>query len=285
MSLYLLSLLLVLSAPLEKTPNFYPNYLAAKEASKNYNKDLLIFFTKKACSECDQAWNTFEKDPIASKLYISTSMSIQDFDGAVFLDKYGLKNAPSWLLLDPQGQVKDKWEGDWKKTPVRPTTPAVENKAGQPATIPAVSSPATAEVKAETAQTVPADSKPVKPAVTETTKPATPVAVQQEETIVEETVIAEKEETLVVAPAPVSPASGYVIQVGYFGSASNAQGLVTSLEEKGFNGFVIVEEERNASTFHRVISSVYPTEEKARMQADILEQAGIKSSVKNKQDL
>lgn len=285
MSLYLLSLLLVLSAPLEKTPNFYPNFLAAKEASKNYNKDLLIFFTKKACSECDNAWNTFEKDPIASKLYISTAMSIQDFDGAVFMDKYGLKNAPSWLLLDPQGQVKDKWEGDWKKTPTRPSSPTAGNTPDKTAAVPTTSASAMAEEKVVATQKEVTVSKPVTPAPTETVQPATPVSIAKEETIVEDAVIEVTEETPLVTTAEETTSSGYVIQVGYFGSASNAQGLVTSLEEKGFSGFVILEEERNASTFHRVVSAAYPTEEKAQLQAEVMEKAGIKSSVKNKKDL
>ena len=285
MSLYLLSLLLVLSTPLEKTPNFYPNFLAAKEASKNYNKDLLIFFTKKACSECDNAWNTFEQDPIASKLYISTSMSIQDFDGAVFLDKYGLKNAPSWLLLDPQGQVKDKWEGDWKKTPVRPSVPTAENASDKPVPTPIPSTSEITDKNIVTPRKEIADSKPVTPASTESVQSATPVTIMKEETIAEEVALEGIEETPIVTTAEETTASGYVIQVGYFGSASNAQGLVTSLAEKGFDGFVIQEEERNASTFHRVISPIYPTEETARVQADALEKAGVKSSVKNKKDL
>ncbi len=44
----------------------------------------------------------------------------QDFDGAVLLDKYGLNSAPSWLILDYEGNVKQKWAGDWKNPHVRP---------------------------------------------------------------------------------------------------------------------------------------------------------------------
>src|SRR6187551_27919 len=114
MNLSLLSLLILLHMGTPKTPNFYPSYLAAKEASKNAKKDMLIFFSKSSCTVCDEGWSAFEKDPIAPKLYISTIVDTEDFDGMVILDKYQLNKAPSWVLLTYDGKVLDKWEGGWR---------------------------------------------------------------------------------------------------------------------------------------------------------------------------
>ena len=287
MQVYLLSLLFVFTTSLSKTPNYYPNYIAAREASKNYNKDLLIFFTKNACTNCDAAWTDFEKDPVASKLYISTSMNIRDFDAAVFLDKYGLNNAPAWLLLDPQGQVKDKWEGEWKKTPTRPTTPKPE-----PAVPPVAESEKTTKVAPEA------------PPVVEVTKTAAehnavktePTAPPQEESgdVIENKSFqpdvskpVETKTTIQEPPAPsyTSAATGYVLQAGFFGSEANASGLVADLKAKGFEQFSIQLTERNGSTFHRVISTSFPSEAEAQVKVDALQQVGITATIKNLKDL
>ena len=135
MNIYLISLLLVFQTSMTRTPNFYPSYIAAREASKNYQKDLLIFFSKSGCAECDAAWANFEKDQYATKVYISTLVDAADFDGIVLWDKYNFKTVPAWVVLNPDGQLKDKWSGDWKKTPTRPvgeTTKAPEVKATTP---------------------------------------------------------------------------------------------------------------------------------------------------------
>lgn len=292
MQVYLLSLLFILNTSLSKTPNFYPNFIAAREASKNYNKDLLIFFSKNSCANCDAAWTNFEKDPIASKLFISTSINIQDFDGAVLLDKYGLKNAPAWLVLDPQGQVKDKWEGEWKKTPTRPATSKpemVQNEVIEKAETP-VKEPKQPVVK-EAAVVVPV--APAAIAIEEpilaAQKEQVPTMVVEEVTI--ETVVIEspaEEVAPVTKPASVTiaaPRSGFIIQAGFFGSEANAIGLVSDLNAKGFTHFSSMPTDRNGSTFHRVISTTYPSEAEAQVQVDKLKTVGINATIKNQKEL
>src|SRR5688572_6161839 len=161
MKLFLLSLLFLWNASSTKTPNFYPSYVAAREASKNYQKDLLIFFSKQACTQCETSWGTFEKDQLATKIFISTKIDAQDFDGAVLLDKYGLNSAPSWVILDYEGNVKQKWAGDWKNPHVRPD-PSVPVEQPKPEAKPVPVFKATTA-----AQPAP------KPAVVETPAPAT----------------------------------------------------------------------------------------------------------------
>jgi hypothetical protein len=257
MKLYLLSLLFLWNAGSTKTPNFYPSYVAAREASKNYQKDLLIFFSKQSCSQCDAAWATFEKDQLGTKIFISTMIDAQDFDGAVLLDKYGLNSAPSWLILDYEGNVKQKWAGDWKNPHVRPdpNAPVAESKP-EAKPIPVF--------KATTA-TQPAP----KPAVAETPAPA-PVAVT-EKPAPPVTPVEPKTETMV---------AGYVLQAGYFGSEANAQKLVNDLIAKGYEKYMIKTTVQNGTTFYRVVSPGYTTEAEAAQVVEALSGSGIKATIK-----
>ncbi len=283
MNAYLLSLLFFLTSLPGKTPNFYPNFIAAKEASKNYNKDLLIFFTKNSCSNCDAVWSDFEKDPIASKIYISTLLNIKDFDAAVVLDKYGLKNAPSWLVLDPQGQVKDKWEGEWKKTPTRPVAP-VQETASSPAltknnspemdvketsaTSVITTSPVTAQSKQEIVSQ-PHD-------VVDSTPPVKDVKVTAP--------VIEHMAEVTTTPAPPVVA-GFVIQAGFFSSPANAKGLIMALETKGFDNFSIKPSMRDGTNYYRVISTTYASEKEAQVKIDEMQKADIKATIKNSKEI
>lgn len=270
MHIYLLSLLLVVQTSLTRTPNFYPNYIAAKEASKNYKKDLLIFFSKNGCAECDAAWSNFEKDQIATKVYISTLIDAEDFDGIVIWDNYNFKSVPAWVVLSPDGQVKDKWAGDWRKTPTRPTTPsgdhanAVENKAEAPA------------------------SKPATVSTTPVSTTSTPAA-QQAAITVQTPAASEKIVSTPPATAPIpkteAVAAGFVIQAGYFGSEPNATKLITDLKAKGFAGYSVMTTQQNGATFYRVISPAWNSETEANNQVQNLATAGIKATVKKTSDL
>ncbi len=257
MKLYLLSLLFLWNSSSTKTPNFYPSYVAAREASKNYQKDLLIFFSKQSCSQCDAAWATFEKDQLGTKIFISTMIDAQDFDGAVLLDKYGLNSAPSWLILDYEGNVKQKWAGDWKNPHVRPdpNAPAAETKPeAKPVAV----------FKATTA-TPPAS----KPAVVETPAPA-PVAV------------IEKPAPAVTAAEPKTEtmAAGFVLQAGYFGSEANAQKLVNDLNTKGYEKYMIKTAIQNGTTYYRVVSPGFSSEAEAAKVVEALSGSGIKATIK-----
>lgn len=270
MNLYLLSLVFFLNIATPKTPNFYPSYIAAKEASKNYQKDLLIFFSKKSCTECDAAWANFEKDQVGTKIFISTLVDMQDFDGAVIMDKYGLNSAPSWVILDAEGNLKQKWAGEWKNPHVRPETPAVAQEPKPEAKpIPvfkATTASSTPSGSTTTAQVATPVKEPVKvaPATPVETKPATPS---------------------MTTPAPEVIASGYVLQAGYFGSEANASKLVTDLKGKGFESYTIKTTVQNGTTFYRVISGSFSSEAEANNQLQALTGAGIKASVKKMTDL
>ena len=270
MNLYLLSLVFFLNIANPKTPNFYPSYIAAKEASKNYQKDLLIFFSKKSCVECDAAWANFEKDQVGTKIFISTLVDMQDFDGAVIMDKYGLNSAPSWVILDADGNLKQKWAGEWKNPHVRPESPVAAQEAKPEAKpIPVF--------KASAAPTTPSGSNtstPVSTTVKETVKvaPAAPV------------------ENKPATPSMATPvtetlASGFVLQAGYFGSEANASKLVTDLKGKGFEPYSIKTTVQNGTTFYRVISGSFVSEAEANKQLQALTGAGIKASVKKVTDL
>lgn len=262
MKLYLLSLLFLWNTSSTKTPNFYPSYIAAKEASKNYQKDLLIFFSKQACSQCETAWGTFEKDQLATKIFISTMIDAQNFDGAVLLDKYGLTSAPSWLILDYQGNVKQKWTGDWKNPHVRPDPSApVEQPKEEAKPVPVF--------KATTA-TQPA----TKPTAVETPAPA-PVA-GIEKPIPAATPVEPKTETM---------ASGFVLQAGYFGSEANAQKLINDLTAKGYEKYMIKKAVQNSTTYYRVVSPGFASEAEAAKVVEALSGSGIKATIKKMSEI
>ena len=274
MNLTLLSFLLILNLSGSKTPNFYPSFLAAKEASKNSQKDLLIFFSKNGCPECESAWATFEQDQLATKIFISTLVDAQDFDGAVILDKYGLSSAPSWVILDYQGAVKQKWTGEWKNPHVRPTSPVVQE-----------TKPEAPPIKVFKATTAPQKTEhAAAPVSTPTTVAVTPAPVTPTPEVVKENT-----PTPVVQPAaPVTtnaPAAGFILQAGYFGSEANATKLVNDLEAKGFKGYSIKSTSQNGSMYYRVISTVYTSENDANAVVQTLSTAGVKATVKKTSEI
>lgn len=271
MNISLLSLLVLLNLTASKTPNFYPSFLAAKAASKNYQKDMLIFFSKPGCTECDVAWAAFEKDPNASKIFISTMVNARDFDGAVILDKYGLSSTPSWAILDYEGNLKQKWAGDWQNPHARPTTPPVAAEAKP-------EMPPIKEFKATTVNSTTTPPAPAKTtAVPPTEKELTPSIVTEEK-------VMEVEKPAPVT-SPVVPAAGFVLQAGYFGSEANALKLIADLEAKGFNAYSIKSLSQNGSTFYRVVSSIYATETEANKGVESLSTAGIKATVKKTSEI
>lgn len=267
MNLTLLSVLLLFNTMSTKTPNFYPTYIAAKEASKNYKKDLLIFFSKKSCATCDAAWTNFEKDQLATKIFISTLVDMQDFDGAVIMDKYGLTDAPSWVVLDSEGKVKQTWKGEWKNPFVRPdeTTQAASAKPESAVeTAPAL----------KTLQSTPASTPPAEKPVSPSTPP-----VQAEKAV------ATPPPAAVIAPKTDVAVTGYVLQAGYFGSEANALKLVSDLKAKGYDHYTTKTTVQNGSTFYRVISGTYPSEAEANKEVTALSTSGIKASIKKMNEL
>ena len=274
MNLSLLSLLITLSLGMPKTPNFYPSYIAAKEASKNAKKDMLIFFSKSSCAACDEGWSAFEKDPLAPKLFISTIVDAEDFDGMVILDKYQLNKAPSWVILTYDGKVLDKWEGGWRDSSGKTSLLSKEDSKKP--------------VAQETAKTAvaPTASAPVTTAATQTTNPVTTT------TATPVTPSPTRVETPVKAtppPAAMMPAEStsgnFVLQAGYFGSETNAQKLVDELKVKGFVNYSIKSTIQNGTTFFRVISKPFSSEADANKEIQSLAGSGVKATMKNKSEL
>ena len=280
MNLALLSFLLLLNLNGSKTPNFYPSFLGAKEASKNYQKDMLIYFSKSGCTECTTAWAAYENDQMATKIFISTIVDIQDFDGVVIMDKYGLTSAPSWAILDYEGNLKQKWSGEWKNPHVRPTTPPQEPKPAGPPIKEFKATTVTSKTEpAQATQTASATSVPS----ANTTKVAAPTNSTTTSTVT--VTPAQTASAPVVATPVAAPSAGYVLQAGYFGSEANATKLVNDLNAKGFKGYSIKTLTQNGSMFYRVISTVYATESEANTVVQTLSTVGVKATVKKSSEI
>jgi cell division septation protein DedD len=271
MKVCLFSLLFLCLGAGSETPNFYPTYTSAREASRSSPKEMLIFFTKKSCKSCGSAWKAFEQDGKASAQFISTIIDADDFDGGIFFDKYSLNSVPAWVILDATGTLKEKWEGGWKGQDGKPI-PLVQD-----------------ETKIE-------DTKE-NPKIATTDKPSTPPQNTPTEKQIEKSTpsasnstIASNEKTQVASVVKTShnvnnPASDYVLQAGYFGSESNAKKLESDLHTKGYGSFHVKVVTQNGSNFYRVVSGSFSTEHDANKELETLARAGIKATVKKSSEI
>jgi len=217
---------------------------------------MVVFFTSKTCGNCESAWSAYTKDAASTQKFISTRMEADDFDGAVCFAFFELKDVPAWVIMTPNAEIVDKWNGGWKDASGRPTlfdqsipnSNAIEQKKNSP-------SPQTTSSNT-TVKTTSASEKETKK-VTSTTSPTTNTAstTQQLNT-------------------------GYFIQAGYFGSEPNAQNMVADLKSKGYTSFRVESVQKDGSTFYRVVSKVYATEAEVNADQQKFSTAGIKTSIK-----
>ncbi len=253
MSIQLLAATLALLLGFTQPANYYSNYTSAKQAAKASQKEMVILFSDKSCGVCESAWSAFAKDASSTQKYISTRMEADDFDGAVCFAYYELKETPSWVILSPGAEVKDKWTGGWKDASGNPT---LFDQSIPVAKVPEQTKSNTNSTNSSTVNNhveAPAQTK-----ATTTTSPST-----------NSTAINQK------------PQTGFVIQAGYFGSEANAQKLCGDLKSKGFANFKIEPEQKNGSNFYRVVSKTYPSEPEANAEQKHISDAGFKTSVKS----
>ncbi|MEO5906223.1 MAG: SPOR domain-containing protein [Saprospiraceae bacterium] len=234
------------------TPNFYPGYPDAREASKKSGKEMIIFFTKGTCDQCNKAWDVFSKDPQATNQFISTKMDIADFDGGVFYEMLNLESYPAWVIFTPDGKEKERWTGGWKDASGKPTKIEVDKS------IVTTSSP---------------NPKPTHPHSSDSEKMST------------ETKSTKSSTDHVNTPTSSINSNGFVLQAGYFGSEANAEKMMADLKAKGFNSFSMKTVDQNGTKFFRIISNAFETEEIAIMENKKMMVAGFKASIKNMDDL
>lgn len=255
-SLLLILVTLAMGGP--QTPNFYPGLSSAREASKRSDQDLVIFFSKKNCSNCESAWSAFTKDMKATQQFVSTRMDIEDFDGGVFYEMLDMKEVPGWVVFSADGKEKERWSGGWKDAS---GSPVLFDKSVVIETPKEVSKPAPQTKKADTT-------------------PATSVV----------TTSAPSKEKTATPPPPKATSvqtssTGFVLQAGYFGSEANAQKMMQDLKQKGYENFEIKTTQQNGSTFYRIVSEVYPTETEATEYMHTMTKAGCKTSIKKTSDI
>ena len=232
--------------PDPQTPNYYPGLTHAREASKKSQKEMVIFFTDKSCSNCESAWVAYSRDAEATSRYVSTRMDIDDFDGGIFFELLALKQVPSWVILHPDGTEKERWEGGWKDASGNPTlidTKSMINKSNVSAATPST----------------PKISSPQQPSPT----------------------MAADNQIVKTTPAPQQATlSGYYLQAGYFGSESNAQKMIADLNSKGISSFEIKSGEQNGAVYYRVATKTFNLESDAIAEQSHLSKAGITTSLK-----
>ena len=253
MPISILILTLAFLIPDPQTPNFYPGLMSAREASKKAQKEMIIFFSDKTCSDCEAAWMAFSKDGKATSQYVSTRMSRNDFDGGIFFDMLRLDAVPSWVILNPDGTEKERWEGGWKDANGNPSLFDMSVPKTEVKDVPKTENKPVTSASAKS--TTP-------PAVSKSNPPATPKS----------------------SPTPsalTAVSSTHFIQAGYFGSEANAEKLVGDLKSKGHIGFEIRIEEKDGKTFYRVLKN-FPNESSAKVEQQKFESAGIATSIKSR---
>ncbi|MEP6796088.1 MAG: SPOR domain-containing protein [Saprospiraceae bacterium] len=259
MLIYLLSLTMALFFGNAQPPNYYNSYSSAKEAAKASQKEMVIFFSSKTCNNCESAWSAFTKDINGAHQFVSTRMDIEDFDGVVCFNLYELKQVPSWVILSPSSEVKEKWNGGWKDASGNPT--AFDQSVGQ------------FVVKEEKKMTTPPENSSVSSTIKNTpTSKEYPESKPKEST--------NPAPTTTMATNNSSTSGGFILQAGYFGSETNAQKLVGDLKTKGFANFKIENVQKDGSTFYRVISNPYNSESDVNIEQQRMSSTGFKTSVK-----
>lgn len=248
--------ILLFYLPVAEVPNYFPNYLQAREASEKRQKPMIIFVSSSDCSRCESAWAAYAKDAVAVNAYVSTQVAIENFDGKVIADMYEAGNTPAWIVLDTEGRIKEKWNGGWKDADGNPTVyvepaggskpKAVDTPKPQPkeSASPAVSAPDNKTISAPSVS---------KPEVKVTNAPAKPVTEMR---------------------------AGFVLQAGYFGSEANAQKCIADMKTKGCGVYEIKTNIKDGITYYRVISTAYATEAEANTRMNEAAKAGAKVTVK-----
>lgn len=257
MLIYLLSVTLNFLFGPSQPPNFYQSFTSAKEASKSSQKEMVVFFTSKTCGNCEAAWSAFAKDVKGAQQYISTRMDMEDFDGSVCYNFYELNQVPSWVILSPASEVKEKWSGGWKDAAGNPTS----FDQSVPQSI----------VKEEKKVNAPSQNSSFT-----TSNKSTPPPAPKENTSTSK----EISKPVSVSSTNTSSTEGFVLQAGYFGSETNAQKLVSDLKAKGFAGFKIEYVPKDGTNFYRVISKKYTLESDVNTDQQRMTNAGFKTSVK-----
>lgn len=251
-----LVMLYLLGQPLGDVPNYFANYLQAREASEKRQTSMLIFVSSADCLRCEAAWNAYAKDAIAVNAYVSTQVAIENFDGKVIADMYEAGNTPAWIVLDADGHIKEKWTGGWKDAAGNPTV-YVEPAAGSKTKV--VDTPKKEVQKSAAPVEVAAENKT--PSAPSVSKPGTKVA------------------SPAVTP-PTEIKDGFVLQAGYFGSEANAQKCITDMRAKGCGAYVIKTNIKDGVTYYRVISTSFASEVEANTKMSEATKAGAKVTVK-----
>ncbi|MBK9981633.1 MAG: SPOR domain-containing protein [Saprospiraceae bacterium] len=260
MLIYLLSLTMGLFLGNAQPPNFYSSFSSAREASRTSQKEMVIFFGSKTCSNCEAAWSAFTKDVNGAHSYVSTRMDVEDFDGGVCFDLYELKQVPSWVILSPKGAVEEKWNGGWKDAAGNPT---VFDQTAQS------SAPINETKDISYTQKNPVfNANNVEKSQTGSQPPASKSSINEPPK--------ENPSATVKNDIPKTLTSGWVIQAGYFGSEGNAQKLVSDLKSKGYSTFKIENVQKDGNTFYRVVSKTYNSESDVNGEQQRMSSKGLK---------
>jgi cell division septation protein DedD len=262
--------------PVAEVPNYFPNFLQAREAAEKRQKPMVIFISATDCERCDAAWNAFTKDNQAVNGNVSTRVELENFDGKVIAELYESEITPSWVVLDANGKVMSSWSGGWKDAAGNPTMFIEPEVTAKPKVI---STPVQVPVNAtSTTEVVKTNPKP--------TPPSAPPAGETVKSTPQPSPMTTKENPTPASTAGTSATQGgYVLQAGYFGSEANAQKCIADMKSKGCGEYTIKTNVKDGTTYYRVISKSYPAESDANAAMNAANASGAKVAVKKVTEL
>ncbi|MEO6130589.1 MAG: SPOR domain-containing protein [Saprospiraceae bacterium] len=244
--------------------NYYPTYSSAKAAARESQKEMVIFFTSRTCSNCESAWSAFTKDSKSTQQYISVKMDMDDFDGGVCFDLYELKQVPSWVIITPTSGLKEKWNGGWKDEAGNPTAfDMSESQTAIKEEKKILCGVQTSQIPSSTTTSMTGKENQLLPKEASTSK-----------------LISSNSDITTSTSSGIPSTGNLVLQAGYFGSEANAQKLISDLKSKGFTNFKMETVPKDGSYFYRVVSKSYSSELDMNAEQQLMLNKGIKTSVK-----
>ncbi len=95
----------------------------AMTQAENQQRQLMLYFTSKPCTKCKTLDTYFDQKEVQRALsehYVIVMVDIEDFDGRACREIYEVDEVPALVVIDPNGNVVYKAQGDVTKADIEP---------------------------------------------------------------------------------------------------------------------------------------------------------------------
>ena len=95
----------------------------AMHVAASENRQLMLYFTSANCKDCKSTDKIFVRDDVKIAMesrYVAAKVDINDFDGNACSQIYGISDVPALVIVEPDGKLTLKKEGDLKAKDMEP---------------------------------------------------------------------------------------------------------------------------------------------------------------------